>query len=219
MSLNLDLSFSHTNTVADRGQPGLQNNPDLKSTPIRLTVSQPGDYLRETDIASIITFSYKFNEHISFNSSYLNYITRQKLSEHGIKKYITDDSVYLYYTNRYTDAITHNITNYALFNFNTGELKHQMLAGYDIIANNAEIKQWNGELPDQVWNNSGIAATFSLIHPQYFKRPVNTYAKSAAPEAADNDDAAKYFTQGIYLQEQLSIKKWQFLFSLRQEFY
>jgi iron complex outermembrane receptor protein len=220
LSLNLDLSVSKTNSVVDRGQPGLQNDPDLHSTPLRLNVSQPGDYLRETDISSIITISYKFNQHISINSSYLNYIVKQQLSEHGMKEYITDDSVYLYYANRNTDAITHNITNYAVFNFNTGKLNHQLLAGYDIIANDAELEQWNGELPAQFGDSSGIVGTFSLTHPAYFKRPVDTYSRSKADkEGEDNDDAAEYFTQGIYLQEQLSWKKWLLLFSLRQEFY
>ena len=183
-------------------------------------VTQPGDYLKETDIASIITFSYKFNAHISLNSSYLNYISKQKLSEHGVKNYATNDSVSLYYTNRNIDAITNNITNYAVFNFNTGKLKHQLLAGYDFIANDAEIDQWNGELPDKFGEGSGIVGTLSLVHPQYFARPVNTYSKSDATAGEeDDDDAAKYFSNGIYMQEQLSFKRWELLFSLRQEFY
>lgn len=219
LSLNFDFSFSHTNTIVDRGVPG-KHNGDLFSTPITLMIAQPGDYLRETDIGSIITFSYKFNPHFSINSSYLNYIIKQELTEHGVKNYITNDSVALYYTNRNTNAVTHNITNYAVFNFNTGKVKHQFLTGFDFIANDAELEQWNGELPDKFGEGSGIVGTFSLIDPQYFKRPVNTYFKSnTVSEGADDDDAAEYFSTGIYIQEQLSLKKWQLLFSLRQEFY
>ena len=219
INLSFDFSISHVSTVVDRGQPGLMNSSDLTSTPINLSIIQPGDYLHETNIASIVTGSYKFNSHVCVNSSYLNYITFQKLSEHGIKNYITNDSLFLFYANRTTRAITNNITNYIVFSFTTNKFKHQLLLGYDIIANNARFEQWNGELPEK-FDSSGIVGTFSLEHPSYIYRPVSTYSKSNNVFGAnDNDDAAKYFTQGVYLQEQLSLSKWEFLFSLRQEFY
>ncbi len=80
IQVNFDFSISHINSVLDRGQPGFENDSYLKSTPIRLSVSQPGDYLHETDYASIVTFSYKINNRLSFNSGYLNYITRQNVA-------------------------------------------------------------------------------------------------------------------------------------------
>ena len=77
IQLNVDFSLSHINTILDRGQPGFQNDFTLKSTPINLIASQPGDYLHETDVATNVLFSYKINKHINFNSGYLHYTTQQ----------------------------------------------------------------------------------------------------------------------------------------------
>ncbi len=214
--LNADFSISHTSTVADRGQPGFLNDNTLKSTPISLMVTQPGDHLNETDITSIISFSYKFNNHITFNSAVLNYFTSQQLAEHGIQSYITPDSVYLYYTRRNFNTITTTLTNYASFAFNTGGFKHQLVAGYDFINNSINVDEFNGELPDQFGNGSGIVGTFSLKNPQYFNRPVNTYQQSDEG-GGDGEDA--YTTQGVYVQEQVAKQKWQMLLGLREEFY
>ena len=221
LQLNLDVSVSHTNTVVDRGQPGYEDDYALKSTPISLMITQPGDYLKETNVASILSFSYKFNEHITFNSAYLNYITRQSLSEHNIEDYITNDSVYLNYTNRQVNTTTNNFTNYFTFQFNTGKFSHELLAGYDFISSAVNFTQWHGELADVFGDGSGIAGTFSLKNPQYFTRPVNDYEheNEAGDEDADDFEADEYSTSGLYVQEQLSYNKWKLLASLRQEFY
>ncbi|MDP9040518.1 MAG: TonB-dependent receptor [Bacteroidota bacterium] len=57
--INFDFSLSHINTVLDRGQPGLGDDDHLKATPIKLSLSQPGNHLKETDIASILTSHIK----------------------------------------------------------------------------------------------------------------------------------------------------------------
>jgi len=217
IQLNLDFSLSHINTVLDRGQPGFKNSADLKATPVNLMVTQPGDYLHETDIASVLSFSYKINKHINFNSGYLNYITQQNVAEHGIKDYITPDSVYLYYNNWNYHTITNTFTNYFTFRFNTGKLSHQLLAGYDFISSEVRLNGWEGELPDQFGPDNGIVGTFSLKTPQYINRPVHTYEHDEADFA--NIDANSYSTQGIYIQEQLALNRWKLMIGLREEFY
>lgn len=220
IQLNLDISLTHTKSVADRGQPGFEDDNTLTSTPISLMVTQPGDYLNETTLASILSFSYKINKQISFSSAYLNYLTWQGLSDHHIEDFITDDSVYLNYTNRQFNTVTHNLTNYFTFQFNTGKLQHQLLAGYDFIESRVSTTQWHGELADVFGDGSGIAGTFSLRNPQYFERPVNSYEhEDEDNEEGEDDDADEYTTNGLYLQEQLSINKWQLLAGLRGEFY
>lgn len=215
LQLNIDLSLSHTNTIADRGQPGILNDKTLVNTPVSLSVTQPGDYLKETNIASVISFSYKFNSHVSFSSAWLNYITLQHLAEHGVNDYITPDSVNLYYTNKKFNTATNTISNFATFTFNTGKLQHTFITGYDFIKANVSMNIFNGELPGMFGIGSGIVGTFSLLHPANIQRDIHTYQKSGAA----NDDADAYITQGIYLQEQLSYKKWSLLFGLRSEFY
>ena len=217
VKLNADFSISNTNTIADRGQPGLLNNNNLLSTPINLIVTQPGDYLKETDITSIISFAYKFNNHITFNSAVLNHLTWQKLAEHGIKDYITPDSVNLYYAQRAFNTNTTTLTNYAAFNFNTGLFKHQLIAGYDYIKSSITLDESAGELPDVFGDGSGIVGTFSLKRPQYFKRPLSSYEMEKDEDEGDAPEA--YSTQGAYIQEQVTFKNWLLLMGLRGESY
>jgi iron complex outermembrane receptor protein len=217
--LNIDFSISHINTILDRGQPGFQNDITLKSTPISLTASQPGDYLHETDIASSLLFSYKINKHISFNSGYLNYITQQNAAEHGVHSYITSDSVNLYFDNWKYHTTTHTFTDYFTFRFNTGKLSHQFLAGYDYITSDVNLNQTYYERPDLFGANSGIVGTFSLKNPRYTSRPVNQYQVSDYNSDATAVDGSVYHTQGIYIQEQISLNKWKLLIGLREEMY
>ncbi|MBS1947651.1 MAG: TonB-dependent siderophore receptor [Bacteroidetes bacterium] len=219
IQLNVDFSLSHINTVLDRGQPGFQNDFSLKSTPISLSASQPGDYLHETDIASNLLFSYKINKHISFNSGYLNYITQQNVAGHGVHSYITNDSVNLYYSTWNYHTMTNSFSNYFSFHFNTGKLSHQLIAGYDFISSDVKLNQRYFEVPDQFGAGSGIVGTFSLRSPKYFARPVDQYKSSSYNSFSTNVDGGDYSTQGIYAQEQVSLDKWKLLLGLRQELY
>jgi len=219
IQVNIDFSISHINTVLDRGQPGLDSNSNLKATPIRLSVSQPGDYLHETDIASTVTFSYKINKNLSFNLGYLNYNTSQDVAEHGLNSYITPDSVNLYYSTWNYHTVTNTISNYFTYLLNTGNVSHHFVAGYDYIKSKVNLNQQYFELPDQFGAGSGIVGTFSLINPQYIPRPVSTYQPSDFDNDASDVDADIYHTQGVYLQDEVSFNRWKILFSLREEFY
>ena len=219
IQLNLDFSLSHINTILDRGQPGFQNDYTLRSTPINLIASQPGDYLHETDFATNVLFSYKINKHINFNSGYLHYTTQQNTAEHGIQSYITPDSVNLYYTNWNYHTTTNTFTNYFTFHFKTGKFSHQVLAGYDYIISKVDLNQKYYEDKDEFGEGSGIVGTFSLKNPKYFARPTNKYNQSDYESQASDVEASVYHTQGIYLQEQISINKWKLLIGLRQEMY
>ncbi|HEY5406663.1 MAG TPA: TonB-dependent siderophore receptor, partial [Ginsengibacter sp.] len=217
--VNADFSLSHINTVLDRGQPGYQDDATLKSTPISLSLVQKGDYLKETDIASNITLSYKFNDRLSFNGGYLNYTTRQKVADHGLNDYITNDSVYLYYTKWNYPTSTNTVTTYFTYKANTGKINHELLLGYDYVRSKVGLDQKYYELPDEFGTGSGTVGTFSLKNPQNIQRPVNTYQLSDYDEDETDVDDDVYHTQGVYLQDQVSINKWKFLLSLREEFY
>ncbi|MCW3117941.1 MAG: Ferrichrome-iron receptor [Chitinophagaceae bacterium] len=215
--LNTDFCFQQTNTVADRGQPGLLNNNHLDNTPTGLSVVQPGDNLKENDLSAILSFSYKINKHISFNSAAMVYITDQQLTEHGIKGYITPDSVSLYYMHRTVKTATLTLNNYVTFKFNTGKISHQLLTGYDFVSSTVDMNNFNGELPSLYGQGSGIVGTFSLLHPVYAMRPLNTYKQSDSP--GFDPAAEEYSTHGIYIQEQAGFGKWQLLLGLRNEYY
>ena len=219
IQINVDFSLSHINTILDRGQPGFLNDNNLKSTPINLSVTQPGDYLHEIDLASIITLSYKINKHVSFNSGYLNYQTNQHVADHGLQDYITPDSVDLYYTKWTYPTVTNTISNYFTYRFDAAKIKNEIVFGYDYIRSKVNLNQQYYEQPNQFGIGSGTVGTFSLKNPQYLKRPVNNYQVSDYDNDATDVDDNIYHTQGIYLQDQISMNKWKLLFSLREEFY
>ena len=216
--VNLDLSLTSTNSVVDRGQPAFSNETGLSSTPISLSVIQPGDYLKETSVSALLSTSYKFNNQISYNAGILYFATNQNLSEHFLNSYITNDSVSLGFNHSAVNTSTITITNYFTFLFNTGRLKHELLTGYDFISSNVNSNQWNGSIPTLDPENEGIVGGFSLRHPHYFKRPVNTYIQMA-PDSSGEDDDGIYHTHALYVQDQVTFKKWQLLAALRSEFY
>jgi iron complex outermembrane receptor protein len=87
------------------------------------------------------------------------------------------------------------------------------------VRSKVNLDQWNGELPGQFGDGSGIVGTFSLSHPQYPYQPVNNYVHSNEEDDANAVDGDIYHTQGIYLQEQVSLNRFKLLVGLRQEFY
>ncbi|MDP9041886.1 MAG: TonB-dependent receptor [Bacteroidota bacterium] len=219
IQINFDFSLSHINTVLDRGQPGFKGDPDLSATPIKLDISQPGDYLKETDLASILTFSYKINKRLSFNLGYLNYRTRQDVAEHGLNSYISPDSVNLYYSAWHYQTATNTLTNYFTYQIRTGSIGHKVLLGYDYIESSVDLGRQYLELPGQFGAGSGIVGTFSLADPQYFQRPVKSYQPSVYQNNGSAVNANAYYTQAIYFQDEISFRKWKALFSMREEFY
>ena len=218
IQLNVDISLSHVNTILDRGVPGFQNGL-LYSTPIHLTASQPGDYLHETTLAGNVLFSYNINKNITFNSGYLAYLTEQNVAEHGVQSYVTDDSANLYFSKWNYHTLTNTLTNYFTFHFSTGKISHQLLAGYDFIESDVNIAQNYFERPEPFGRGSGIVGTFSLRHPKYISADTKDYQRSSYNSSASNVDGDVYSTQGIYVQERLSFKKFKLLLGLRQELY
>jgi iron complex outermembrane recepter protein len=219
IKINFDFSISHINTVLDNGQPGLDSSNNLKATPISLTVAQPGNYLKETDIASILTFSYKISKRLSFNFGYLNYNTNQNVAEHGFNDYITNDSISLLYSTWNYHTVTNTLTNYFTYLANTGNISHKLLLGYDYIKSKVNLNQQYYENPDEFGVGSGIVGTFSLTNPVYNQLPPGTYQLSDYDNDASDVDPDIYHTQGVYIQDELSFNRWKILVSLREEFY
>jgi len=217
--INLDISLSHINTILDRGQPGYLNDTLLRSTPINLSVTQPGDYLHETDLASVITGSYKISKNLNFNTGFLNYVTQQNVAEHGLNGYITNDSISLYYDTWDYHTVTNTITNYLTWQHNIGRVNNHLLVGYDFVKSQVNLDQQYFELPDVFGEGSGIVGTFSLRNPQYIKRPVGTYQVSDYDNNTTDVNGDIYHTHGVYIQDEISYNKWRFLLGLRHEFY
>ena len=217
LQINLDLSFSRTSKVVDRGQPALEGSTNLWSTPITLSVIQPSDYLKESSLSAVLSATYQFNKNISFNTSLLHYYTSQTLSEHGIAEYFMDDSVYLNYQYRKMQTHTNTFSNYFSFHFKNGAFKSQLLLGYDYINNTLNSNNWQGSL-STFGTAEPVVGSFSLIHPEYLTRAVNSY--DHVIDSAGNDIAnGIYTTHGVYIQEYLTYHKLQLMMGLRAEFF
>ncbi len=218
LRINLDLSLTNTHSVVDRGQPGFEDNQNLFATPIKLSVIQPTDYLKENNISAVLSATYQINKRISFNTSLLHYNTSQKLSEHGIEDYINSDSVYLNYNYRKINTQTNTFSNYFSFNFQSKEIKQQVLVGYEFINNNVDLNAWQGALPGY-GTGALIVGSFGLLHPEYVHRNVSGYQQVADTASGEDMANALYTTHGVYLQDYLTFRKWQIVAGLRAEFY
>jgi iron complex outermembrane receptor protein len=218
LKVNLNFSVSNVHSVLDQGQPGYEEDNDLHSTPINLTLSQPGDFLHETDVATILSGSYKITKDLTFSTGYLNYITQQNVATHGFNSYITPDSISLYYSTWAYHTVTSTLTNYFTYKIKTGKVDNLLLGGFDFIKSSVGLNQQYYELP-QYGVGNGIVGTFSLKNPQYFTRPVGTYQVSAFDNNESDIDDNIYHTEGVYVQDQATFDKWILLGSLREEHY
>lgn len=217
LQINLDLSVSKVNTVLNRGQPGLGNDNNLYATPISLSVIQPGDYLKEKDLSAMISLAWKIRPDLVFHTAYLNYSTQQDVAEHGLDSYIDFDSVNLYFQKWNLHTSTNSWTNYFNYTFHIGESQHDVMIGYDYIESDGNINQSHYENPDVFGKGSGIVGTFNLLSPVYNQAPAGSYQLSSRNEGdVVLDD---YFTQGIYLQDQINYKNLNILLGIRREFY
>ncbi len=217
LQFNADFFVQHTDTKADRGQPGILNNNKLDNTALSLSVVQPDDYLRETDASAILSLTYRVHPNLTFNSAALAYFADQQLAEHGVRGYITPDSVSLYYMQRKFNNFTLTLNNYATFTFNTGVVSHRLLTGYDLVSGSGKMNIFNGEIPSLFGAGSGVVGTFSLLHPEYISRGVANYKESTVQN--NTLEGGEYTAHGFYLQEQAGYRNWQLLIGIREELY
>lgn len=205
---NADLVYTKLDTKLDRGRTIVQGTTDLFATPIGFNIAQPNDYLRSKTLALTLSFSQVINKYLTFNASYLKVRYDEELNEHGFNGYITPTLIAMYFNDRKTIQHGNNLSTYFSSKFNTGDLEHQAVAGYDYI--NGEINQYQRDAE----NESGNVSNFDLSNPTYFIRPIETYDFTST-----TNDISKYYTNGFYVQDLIRYKRLQLLLSLRQEFY
>jgi iron complex outermembrane receptor protein len=217
LQVNLDFSYSNINTILYRGQPGLGGSNNLHATSTSLSLTQPGDYLKQKDLSSMISVAWNITNRLTFHSAWLNYNAKQQAAEHGFESYSSYDSVNLYYQDWKFSAATNSLSNYFNYSFTIGQFKQDAMAGYDYISTSGSLDQAHYENPDTFGAGSGIVGAFNLLHPVYNQMPVSSYKVSAADR--DGAELDKYYTQGLYFQDQISYKKWNILLGIRREFY
>lgn len=207
---NADFVYTKYNTQFDAGRPIVDGATDVYALPMSLNAGQPTDFSNTQSMTLTLSFSQQLTKNLSFNVSYLKVKSTEDRNEHGVNDYVTPDSVQLYYYNAKTDQYGNNVTAYLNYKANTGAVSHNVLAGYDFI--NGGYIQY-GRQATGVDDN---VADFSLIRPNYTLRAVERYTFQPGNISNYGFD---YNTQGIYIQDLIKYKRFQFLLSLRQEYY
>ncbi|MEM9390621.1 MAG: TonB-dependent receptor [Bacteroidota bacterium] len=246
--VNFDLVITNFDGKLDRGQPifGASAGTDLNSTPISFAIGAANDY-HETNVAySTISLNHQFTENFSFNSSYMRYTYNEDLFEHRTSNRFAVDSLGneiptlmgMRISAREQKQITDNVSSYFIWDVPTGELEHKLLFGYDFVESvrpvgGASIFTSSGAIYRTV---DGGLATYDPENPENFifengqpkpniphfnlEDPTYTLAYPSDYILGRGELAAtRFYTHGIYIQDQIKWNRLQLLIGLRQEFY
>jgi len=230
--VNLDLVFSHVDTKLDRGQPIFNESDDLTSTPIEFSLSQPGDYMRNTNFHVTASLTHDFTDRLSFSSSYMKFRYDHDLEEHRTSNvFLPDDptTLQLAFIKRKQERITDNVTNYLTLDAETGPVRHEALVGFDFFQQQDNRTQWGARGDEQflVPSDTGTVAlpggnvsSFSLTDPSYTiegRNPSTYTANWFSQEWLE--EPVKSRTYGAYVQDQFRWNDLRVLLSLRREWY
>ena len=246
---NVDLTYYRLDGKVDRGQT-IFGDGDLYSVPITRSLSATNDFLKETQMNITLGLTHKITDALSFNSTYLNSSYSEDLREHnqansyymqqGNKANTGDQSkILMQALLRQRTFRNNSFNNYFNYNFNTGPVKHTLLAGYDYF----QVEQLPGASQltagGYLLRNGKTTTTFDPAR-------LNTYVLDANNKPLTNvavfdlnnptggnvmKETNKYIftsgntkptlqtSHGIYLQEQLEISMVKLLLGLRKEFF
>lgn len=245
--VNFDLVYQYNKGRLDRGQPifGASAGTDLYSTPVSFAVGRKNDYQNELNLFSTISLQHRFSDHITFNASYLKSFYDEDLLEHRTSNQYAIDSIGnqvptlmgMQTIRRLRKNYIDNLSTYFNFDFKTGPFEHKLSLGYDHI-------QETFPKGNSTYNASGFLSsdgtrTYSTYDPQHPERyqfinnipvPNVPYFDLANPDYSISEISqyinvsreempAKYFVNGLYVQEQLKWNALQILLGFRQEFY
>lgn len=199
--VNLDIVYTNTDSVLDRGQPAIEGSQDLDEVPIELMVTQPGDKL-DTQTTSInLSLEQELGEDWTVALSHMDYRYEEEMVEHRFRGYVSPSVITLGYYDREGSARVASTSAYLSGLLETGPVLHQLVFGIDLTDREDEASQ----LAD------GDVGTFDLLDPSYIDRDPSTY------DLAGESWGASMTGRGVYLQDQMSIGDWQVLAGLRHQ--
>jgi len=247
--INFDLVITNFDGKLDRGQPifGASAGTDLTSTPISFAIGAANDDHKTNVAYSTLSLSHQFTDVLSFNTSYMRYSYQEDLFEHRTSNRFAVDSLGeqiptlmgMRISAREQEQTTDNITSYFVWDVQTGPVAHKLLAGFDFIQSvrpvggggiftsssaiyrtrGGGLAQYDPANPqnyffDETSNPIPNIPHFNLEDPTYLLGYPSDYILGRNELAA-----TRFFTQGVYIQDQLEWNRWQMLLGLRQEFY
>ncbi|MCF7499910.1 TonB-dependent siderophore receptor [Pseudoalteromonas sp. L1] len=204
--INVEVVYSDSKGLLDRGQPNLRNATDLSQVPISLSSNQPGDKLDTTSLSSSVTLDHHFNDYWSLGFKYMHLDSEQKLVEHRAATYVDgSDSVFnVWYTDRDIDADSDNVTAYITGKVYTGDVEHNIVIGGDYIDNH--------KLNTQRMSRS--AGTFDILNSTYEQPDIASYNLGDRFEFGGG-----LKSNGLYIQDHIKFDDWSILASVRREDY
>jgi iron complex outermembrane receptor protein len=251
-AINAEMIYSSSTGTLDRGQPifgAITGQTDLNSTPTSLNLGAANDYFKSKEMIIMTSVAHKFSDKIGFNASYMKQAWTEDLQEHRTNNAFAVDIdnqpvtnlAVMQFIQRKQYWNVDNVTAYFNFDFNTGTVKHKLLAGYDLSSwhktkgggqNSArgyllsDGTVASSFVPANAANYQTIAIDgvvlpkpnvnhFNLSNPSYTIRNIDDYvmnSRTAVPSAMTS-------TNALYIQEQIKIGKWSALLSLRNEWF
>lgn len=247
--INLDVVYNKSNSRLDRGQ-SIFGSTDLYSTPISLNVADVNDYLNEETYLITASLSHKITDHLTFNTSYLRTGYRQDLFEHRSTAFAVDkqgkqiqDLAFRRVINRHNEQYSDSFTAYLNGDFETGGLKHQVVAGYDY--NNSLIPLGSSQQDATGYRLKDGTVTAKYVVKDSAKYEMYSYKGKMIPRpnvpsfdlsanthslqdingyvySANNTDVVvPFYSQqhSMYVQDQISIQRLKVLLGLRYDIY
>ncbi|MFV0565083.1 MAG: TonB-dependent siderophore receptor [Flavobacteriaceae bacterium] len=243
--LNLDIVYQDSKGRLDRGQ-AVFGDGDLYSTPITKSLSAANDFLYEQNLNVTLSFQHKFSEQLSFNSMYMNSGYDEDLLEHRTANNfwalgdgtldITKVAMRVFERKRSWN--NQNFTNYFNYTLDLGEVSNKLLVGYDYFQQELEPGGSQLEAASYLLKNGNATNSFNVNNIDNYVldangNPVGNVAPFdlTSPTANALRDMTNYVytirnytqykqvNQGIYLQNQVSYKKFDLLLGLRMDYF
>lgn len=246
--INFDLVITNFDGKLDRGQPifGASAGANLNSTPISFAIGAANDYHKSNVGYSTLSINHQFSKDFSFNTSYMRYAYNEDLFEHRTSNRFAVDSLGneiptlmgMRISAREQKQVNDNVSSYFVWNTKTDQIEHKILFGFDYIqsvrpvgggsiftSSGAIYRTLDGNLanydPSNAQNyifENGLPKPniphFNLEDPTFTLAYPSDYILGRGELAP-----TRFYTQGIYIQDQIKWKKLQVLLGLRQEFY
>jgi len=202
--INLDIVYTDSKGILDRGQPTFDGSQDLSVVPIDVSVTQPGDKLNYETLSSTLALEHAVNDSWSVALAYLHYDYEEELEEHRIDSFLTPTEISLRYNDRDSKANVDSISSYLVGYFDTGAVSHKLIMGLDAVDREDRAREVLARNVD----------TFDLADPMNVRRDVGSYdlvAPSYSPWRGSLQGL------GLYITDQLTIGDWDLTLGLRYD--
>lgn len=247
--INFDLVLTQFDGKLDRGQPifGASAGTDLTSTPIDFAIGAANDYHKTNVAYSTLSLNHQFSDKFSFNASYMRYQYQEDLFEHRTSNRFAVDSsgnqiptlMGMRISAREQMQVNDNLSTYFVWNTNTGNAAHKILFGYDFLQSvrpvgsagiftsssaiyrtvDGGLANYDPSTPERfIYGDDGNPVPniphFNLENPSYQLGYPSDYILGRF-----ESPASRFYSNGLYIQDQIKWGDFQVLLGARMEFY